>query len=294
MGVVKTLSAGVKAVQPVADAVRTAEQVAEGGGHLAVLPGDPEATRRLRELLGNPAPAPDEDALTLLAVTPGLDLASAAPALERARGRHPRGALAVLVGSPEERDGLERALLAGHRLEPSNVLHVDALEGPGAEAVLERVIDMLGTGAIAAGRRYPALRPAIGRRIVRAASRQAAGVGALPIGGAAMPVLTLQQIKMVGQLATLHDRPMGAERVLSALSIMGAGFGWRALGRSTANLVPGLGWAASGGIAYGVTRGLGEAARSRLEAGQDLVSGPGIDALKPKVEAVLRRLRRGD
>jgi len=61
--------------------------------------------------------------------------------------------------------------------------------------------------AVVAGRRTPALRSAIGRRVVATTARQAAAVGAVPLGGAAMPVLTLLQIKMIGQLATLHRRP---------------------------------------------------------------------------------------
>jgi len=226
-------------------------------------------------------------------VRPGNDLAAGAAALARARRRHPRDALAVVIGTRAERDELERELIEEHRLEASNVVHVAALDEAGAEAVVDRIVDMLGEEALAAGRRYPALRPAIGRRIVRGASRRAGAIGAVPLGGAAMPVLTLQQINMVGQLATLHGRPMDAERILTALSVLAAGFGWRALGRSAVGLVPGVGWAIHGGLAYGVTRGLGEAALARLQAGHTLVEGPVLDAIKPKIERVLSRLSRG-
>jgi uncharacterized protein (DUF697 family) len=293
VGIVKSLTAGLKAMQPVRDAVRTAELVAEGGGHIAVLPGDPEQTRRLRALLGSPLPAPDEDAFAIMAVTADTDLAAGAAALVRARSRHPEAALAVVIGTREEREALERRLIEDHRLEASNVVHAAALDGLGAEAVIDRVIDMLGDAAIVAGRRTPALRDAIARRVVRGAARQAAGVGALPLGGASMPVLTLQQIRMVGQLATLYGRPFGAERALTALSILAAGFGWRALGRSAVGLIPGAGWVVSGGIAYGVTRGLGEAAHARLAAGHDLVEAPHLEKIRPHVERALEVLRPG-
>ena len=72
-----------------------------------------------------------------------------------------------MIGNRAERAELERELLEGHRLEPSNLVHVASLEGPGAEAVVEPILDMLGEEAVAAARRYPGLRPAIGRRIVR-------------------------------------------------------------------------------------------------------------------------------
>jgi uncharacterized protein (DUF697 family) len=287
---IKLLGTGVKAVRPVADAVRSAEQQSEEGGHLAILPGDPAATRRLRELLGAPSAAPDEDALAILAATPGLDLSAGAAALERARRRHPEGALAVLIGRRSEREELERRLLEGHTLEPSNIAHTPSLEGPGAQAVIDRVIDMLGDGAIAAGRRNPGLRPAIGKRVVRGAARQAAGIGALPLAGADMPILALVQVKMVAQLSALYDRPFGAERALEALAIVGAGFGWRAVGRSAVGLVPVAGWAVQGALSYAVTRGVGEAALARLTAGHDLVGGPAIDAVKPHIERVLSKL----
>lgn len=284
---------GVRTARPVVDTVQTAEEVAEGHGHIAILPGDPEATRWLRELLGNPAAAPDEDALVILAVRTRADLAAGAAALARARHRNPDQALAVVVGSRAEREQLERELIERHGLEASNVAHVAALDEAGAEAVVDRIIDMLGTEeAVAAGRRYPALRPAVGRRIVRAAARQSAAIGAVPLGGAAMPVLTLLQIKMVGQLATLYGRPMDAERIALALSVFGAGFGWRALGRTAVGHVPGPGWAIHGGLAYGVTRALGEANLARLEAGHRLVEGRLLDAVKPKIEGVLSRLSR--
>jgi uncharacterized protein (DUF697 family) len=293
VGVLKSVTAGVKAMQPVRDAVRTAEQVAEGQGHIAILPGDPEQTRRLREVLGFPPSAPDEDAFAIMAVTAGTDLTAGAAALVRARSRHPDLALAVVIGTREERAALERRLIEDHRLEASNVAHAASLNEAGAEAVCDRVIEMLGDAAVVAGRRTPALRAAVGRRIVRTAARQAAGVGALPLGGASMPVLTLQQIRMVGRLATLYGRPFGAERALTALSILGAGFGWRALGRSAVNMVPVGGWAVSGGIAYAVTRGLGEAAHARLEAGHELIEAPHLEKVRPHIERGLELLRPG-
>jgi uncharacterized protein (DUF697 family) len=289
----KLLMTGVKAVRPIADAVRTAETVSELGGHLAILPGDPQATERLRELLGTPEAAPDEDALAILVITPRSDLSTVAAALERARKRHPDRALAVLIGTRSERAELERELLEGHKLEMSNVVHVASLEGPGAERVIEAVIAALGDEAIAAGRRNPGLRRAIGDRVVRGGARQAAGIGALPLAGADMPILVLVQVKMVAQLAALYDRPFGPERALEALAIVGAGFGWRAVGRNAAGMAPVAGWAVKGTLAYAITRALGEAAHARLAAGHDLIGGPPLDAAKPQLERVLGRLRRG-
>jgi uncharacterized protein (DUF697 family) len=292
LGAIRVLSRGVMLVRPIVDAVQTAGALAEGGREIDVLSGDPEATRRLRELLGTSSPSPDEDALAVLPVTPDTPLETGAAALAHRR-RSGGGALAVLIGSRDERLGLERRLLEGHRLEPSNVAHVAALDGPGEEAVLDAVIATLGDHVVAAGLRNPGLRHPVGKRIVAATSRRAAVVGALPLAGADMPVLAFMQLRMLALLAALHGRPLGAERVIEGAAVLGSGFGWRAVGRSAVGLVPGVGWAARGAVAYGATRALGEAALARMGAGHDLIEGPPVDAVKPQIERVLDRLNLG-
>jgi uncharacterized protein (DUF697 family) len=293
VGAVGLLSRGVKVVRPIADVVRAAEAASETGGEIAIIPGQPEATRRLRALLGVPAvSSPNEEALAVMAVAPGTpDMPTGVAALARRR-RTGAGALAILVGTPQERAALELEVLEGHHLEPSNVVHVASLEGAGGEAAVDAVVAALGDGAVAAGRRNPGLRPVVGRALVRATSRQAATTGALPLRGADMPVLALLQVGLVARLAALYDRPMGAERAVEAAAVVGSGFGWRALARAARRTIPAPRWATGGTVAYASTRAVGEAALARLSAGHDLIEGPPIDAAKPQVERLLAKLKR--
>ena len=293
MGALGLVSRGVKAVRPIADVVRAAEAAAETGGEIAIIPGHPEATRRLSELLGVPGfSSPNEDALAVMALAPGTpDIETGLAALGRRR-RSGAGALAILVGTPAERADLERELLADHRLEPSNITHVASLEGEGAEEAIEAVVAVLGDAAVAAGRRDPALRPAVGRALVRSVSRQAAATGALPLKGADMPVLALLQVGLVSRLAALYDRPVGAERAIEAAAVVGAGFGWRELARAVRRAVPVPRWVTGGTVAYATTRAIGEGALARLASGHDLIEGAPIDAAKPKVDRLLAKLKR--
>jgi uncharacterized protein (DUF697 family) len=293
VGAVGLLSRGVRAVRPVASTVRAAETDSESGGEIAIIPGHPEATRRLSELLGVPTfSSPNEDALAVMAVAPGTpDIATGVAALARRR-RSGAGALAILIGTPAERAELERLLLEGHHLEPSKIAHFDSLEGKGGGRAVDAVVAVLGDGAVAAARRNPALRPAVGRALVRKASRRAGTIGALPLKGADMPALSLLQVRLVTQLAALYDRPMGAERAVSAAAVMGAGFGWRGVARAVRRALPVPRWAAGGGVAYASTRCVGEGALARLAAGHDLIEGAPIDAAKPKVERLLAKLKR--
>ena len=293
MGVIGLAGTAAKIVRPLADAVRSAEALAEDGGQIDVLPGDPEATARVKELLDAPsASGPDEDALAVLPVRGDTDLSQGAPALV-ARRSSGGGALALVVGDPDERRDMERRLLRGHRLEMSNIAHVPTLEGPeGAEAAVSAILPFLGDEAVAAGRRNPGLRDAVGKDLVRRAARQSAAVGALPMAGVDMPVITLIQVRLVAQLAALYGRPLGPERAIEALAVFGAGFAWRAVGRSAVGFIPVAGWAARGAVAYAATRALGEAALARLQAGHDLIEGVPIDKARPLFDRVAGRLGR--
>ena len=81
---------------------------------------------------------------------------------------------------------------------------------------------------------------------------------------------------------------------MAALSILGAGFGWRALGRSAVGMVPVGGWAVRAAWRTRSPAALGEAALARLAAGHDLVEARALDKVKPHLESVLSRIGAAD
>ena len=224
-------------MRPLADAVRGAQAIAQENGVIALLPGDPEGTERLSGLLGDSEAVPSEDALAVLVVRPDTDIATGAAAL--ARRRHSGGgALAIIVGDAIVTAGVEARLLKGHHLEPSNIAHVPTLDGEGGTLALEAVVRALGDRAPAAARRYPGLRPMVGRQMVTAASRRAGVIGALPLPGVDLPVLALIQVRLVSELAAIHDRAAGTER---AVERGGRRRGFRLEGAGSQRLRPGSG-----------------------------------------------------
>jgi len=278
-------------VRPLVEAVRGSDTTSRDGGLLALLPGDPAGTERMRLLLGDPVAEASEDALAIMVVRPDTDISIGAPAL--ARRRHSGGgALAIIVGDAVSTARIEARLLNGHHLEPSNIAHVPTLDGEGGQRALDAVMRTLGDEAAAAARRYPGLRPAVGRKLVSRASRRAGLIGVLPLPGVDLPVLALIQVRLVSDLAAIHDRPAGPDRAVEAAAVVGAGFGWRALGRSASGTVPGVGWAVRGTVAYGATWALGEAALARSAAGHDLIEGAPIDKVRPMIDRVFGRLSR--
>jgi uncharacterized protein (DUF697 family) len=160
-------------------------------------------------------------------------------------------------------------LVAEPAHEPVDIPHVLATDvvsvAPGDELpfelIAERIAERAGDMGYTLAAKIPALRRAVCEEIVRGFSRQNGILGAaIFIPGADLPVLTLNQIRMVLRIAAAHGEEIDRERALELLPIVAAGFGFRALARQVAGLVPGAGWAVKGGIAFAGTRALGEAA----------------------------------
>ena len=70
-----------------------------------------------------------------------------------------------------------------------------------------------------------------------------------------MPVITLNQIRLVLRIAHAHGIGVGQERAPEVLAVLGSGFALRTLARQAVGLVPFAGWAVKAGVAYGGTSG---------------------------------------
>jgi len=92
------------------------------------------------------------------------------------------------------------------------------------------------------------------------AKRNAIVAGAVFVPGVDMPVLTLNQIRLVLRIALAHGEPVDSTRAVELLGVVGAGFGMRAVARELLDLVPVAGWALKSAIAYTGTKAVGEAA----------------------------------
>jgi uncharacterized protein (DUF697 family) len=125
----------------------------------------------------------------------------------------------------------------------------------------------------------PLLRTAVSEQLVESFARKNGLIGAAVfIPGADLPVLALNEIRLVLRLAQAYGEESGPARLPELLATVGAGFGLRALARELLGLVTVGGWAVKGGVAYGGTRALGEAARARFQLGATQQPGAGAPA----------------
>ncbi len=143
---------------------------------------------------------------------------------------------------------------------------------------------------------YPRFRRAVCEELIRKNARQNAVVGALPIPGADMPVMTANQARMVLNIAAAHDEELSLDRARELLGVLAAGFGLRALSRQVVKLIPIGGWAAAAAIGYAGTIAMGRATVLYFERGkQKLGEGEIFEIRQRAIEEAkdfVSRLRR--
>lgn len=119
---------------------------------------------------------------------------------------------------------------------------------------------------------FPFVRKPLSLDAINATAIQNAGVGLVPlIPGADMPIMTLNQIKMLFQIATAYGEPLDMGRAKEVAAVVGGAFICRNIARSAAGLVPVIGGVIRGGVGYAGTVAMGRAAIEYFESGGDMV-----------------------
>jgi uncharacterized protein (DUF697 family) len=143
----------------------------------------------------------------------------------------------------------------------TEVVRVEPGHGFPVDEIAAALVDRIDERAASLARRLPALRAATCERMIKSFSFKNGLIGAAVfIPGVDLPVLTLNQIRLVLRICMAHGLELDAQRAPELLATVAAGFGFRALARELLDVVPVIGWAIKGGIAYGGTRAVGEAA----------------------------------
>ena len=164
-----------------------------------------------------------------------------------------------------------------------NVVRVPPGSGFPIEKIVQALARALGEKATPLAARLPVLRGAVVDRLIARFSRQNAVIGAAVfVPGADLPVLTLNQIRLLMRIADAYGFELDRQRIPEVLGVIGSGLGFRALARNMVGVVPVAGWAVKAGIAYGGTRALGEASRRYFEARAPVTRVAGDRAVFPR------------
>jgi uncharacterized protein (DUF697 family) len=124
------------------------------------------------------------------------------------------------------------------------------------------IASALGARGAGLAARLPVLRDAVVDDLILSCARKNAVIAAAVfVPGVDMPVLTLNQVRLVLRIGQAYGREIDQSRLPELLGVVGAGLGFRTIARELLDFVPFAGWAAKGAVAYAGTKALGEAAR---------------------------------
>ena len=144
--------------------------------------------------------------------------------------------------------------------------------------------------------RLPVLRPAVCDHLIDAcAKKNGAIAAAVFVPGVDLPLLTMNQIRLVLRIAIAYGEELDQNRAVEIVGVVGAGYGFRMLAREALDLIPVAGWAVKGAVAYSGTRAIGAAAvrlceaRTRKSAAQERPSGRGPTLTVNRLEVVAWR-----
>jgi uncharacterized protein (DUF697 family) len=149
----------------------------------------------------------------------------------------------------------------------TSIIRVPPGRGFPVDEIARAVANRLGEDGTALAARLPVVRGAVCAHLIASFSKRNALVaGAVFIPGVDLPILTLNQVRLVLRIALAYGETIDNQRALELLGVVGAGFGFRAVARELLDFVPVAGWALKASIAYGGTKAIGEAAVRYFEA----------------------------
>ncbi|HZD86749.1 MAG TPA: hypothetical protein VE088_01940 [Gaiellaceae bacterium] len=216
-------------------------ELSAGAAEGAVRAGDsPEGAAVLLYVLGRDPGEDDETALR--------------------RARRARVPVIAIAAGPVSDDVSIPYVLA------TDVVRVGSGRGFPLDVIARAVAARVDEDAAPLAGRIPLLREAVADRLVSSFSRKnGLFAAAVFLPGADLPVLALNQLRLVLRLAQAYGHADVRERLPELVAALGAGVGLRTAARELLDRVPVAGWFVKGAVAYGGTRALGEATRQRFE-----------------------------
>jgi uncharacterized protein (DUF697 family) len=187
-------------------------------------------------------------------------------------GRVEQVAALIWLGAPDEellrrasRAGVPIVAVSDERTVPyvlaADIVPVEPGRGFPVDEICAALARLLGEDGTALAGRLPVLRPAVAKHLINHFSRRNAIIaGAVFIPGVDMPLLTLNQARLVLRLGVAHGQKIDRSSVAELLGVVGAGFVFRAVARELLDVVPVAGWAVKAAVAYTGTKAVGEAA----------------------------------
>ena len=230
--------------------------------------------------------APPEADVHLVLLDPAFGPTSAE--LKVLRAINPEQIVAVLLGGEAgQHEARRREVATSIGLRTDQVLaapSLSALRPVLARRLLAQFEDFL----VPLAKQFPFLREEAAEQEMQSTAKQNALVGAIPVPGADMPIMTANQVKMVLRLAAIYDQPMTFDRLKEVMAVVGGAFAFRTAARQLTKFIPGPGWIVGGAMGYTGTFAMGKAAIEYFRRSYELPAG----ATAPRRVSSVRRAAR--
>jgi uncharacterized protein (DUF697 family) len=149
----------------------------------------------------------------------------------------------------------------------TDVVRIPTGHGFALDEIGRVLMHKVGEQGSSLARRLPVLRTPFCTELIESMARKNAVIGfATFIPGADLPILTVNQVRMVLRICAAHGLEVDAQRAPEILGTVGAGMGFRAVAREILGVIPVAGWLVKGALAYAGTRSVGYAAIRYCEA----------------------------
>lgn len=130
------------------------------------------------------------------------------------------------------------------------------------------LVDICKPQRLALAAAFPFMKRPLSLEIIRTTSLENAAIGGVSIlPGSDLPLMTLNQAKMILQLAGANGEEIDFARAKEIAAAIAGGFACRAVARQVSSAVPVIGWAVKAGIGYSGTYAMGRAVMALYEGG---------------------------
>lgn len=167
----------------------------------------------------------------------------------------------------------------------------EEIKGALADRIGTWIIDQDHGKRLAFALAYPFVRRPLAKAAIAMTAAQNAGIGVLVfIPGADMPAMTINQIKMVLQIAAAYGHAIDKDRLKELVPVLAGALLCRGITRKLVSFVPAVGFAIKGGMGYFGTLAIGEATLTYFEQGGDISGLAGVvsQASSAATDAVMR------
>lgn len=178
-----------------------------------------------------------------------------------------------------------------------DLIEIDVNEDKPLNSLATWIMENVSAKRIAMAKHFEFMRHPLSTELIQSAAIQNGAIGVVVfVPGADMPLITLNQARLVLQIALIYGNLLDRARIKEIAAVIASAFCFRAISRELTEFIPGVGFLIKAGVAYSGTLAIGYTALDYFAQG-GVVAGL-AEKLKESANAVIEttvsEVSRGD